>query len=48
MVWEVLANVRDQLVHDPAALSHEQIYDYIQHNVKDFVEFADSIEQKQA
>ena len=45
---EVLANVRDQLVHDPAALSHEQLYDYIQHNVKDFVEFADSIEQKQA
>ncbi|GCE27899.1 hypothetical protein KDA_33830 [Dictyobacter alpinus] len=45
---EVLTNIRDMLVHEPASLSHDLLYDYIQHNLKDFIEFADSIEQKQA
>lgn len=45
---EVLINLRDTLVHEPDKLNHDLLYDYIQHNISDFLEFADAIEQKQA
>ncbi|GHO84600.1 type VII toxin-antitoxin system HepT family RNase toxin [Dictyobacter formicarum] len=45
---EVLINLRDALVHEPDKLNHDLLYDYIQHNIRDFLEFADVIEQKQA
>jgi len=45
---EVLINLRAALVHDPDGLNHDLLYDYLQHNLNDFLEFADAIEQRQA
>jgi len=45
---EVLTNLRDKLVHDPDALSHEVLYEHVQHHLEDLEEFASTIEQKQS
>ncbi|GCE20373.1 type VII toxin-antitoxin system MntA family adenylyltransferase antitoxin [Dictyobacter kobayashii] len=45
---EVLTNLRDDLVHEPAALNRDLLYDYLQHNLTDLLEFADTIEHKQS
>ena len=44
---ENLVNLRDDLVHIPEAISHEQIYDIIQHQLQDLIDFADTMEQRQ-
>ncbi len=44
---EVLVNLRDNLVHEPAALSHEVLYDDIQQHLSDLEEFANVIEKRQ-
>jgi uncharacterized protein YutE (UPF0331/DUF86 family)/predicted nucleotidyltransferase len=43
---ESLANLRDALVHEPETLNRELLYDYMQHNLDDFREFATTIEEK--
>lgn len=44
---ELLINLRDGLVHDPGALSHDLLYDHIQQRLDDLQTFADTIEEKQ-
>ncbi len=44
---EILTNLRDTLVHDLSALSHDLLYDYIQQRVDDFEVFANAVEEKQ-
>jgi uncharacterized protein YutE (UPF0331/DUF86 family) len=44
---EILANLRDKLVHEPDELNHEVLYEDIQHHLADLEEFASTIEQKQ-
>jgi uncharacterized protein YutE (UPF0331/DUF86 family)/phage pi2 protein 07 len=44
---EILTNLRDKLMHEPDALSHEDLYEYLQHHLEDLEEFASTIEQKQ-
>lgn len=43
---ELLTNLRDALVHEPETLNRELLYDYVQHNLDDFCEFATTIEEK--
>ncbi len=43
---ETLANLRDTLVHEPAALNYDLLYDTIQHYTNDLLAFADTIEKK--
>src|SRR5260370_3096058 len=45
---EVLTNLRDKLVHDPDALSHEVLYEHVQHHLEDLEEFPSTLEQKQS
>ncbi len=45
---ETLTNLRDILVHEPAGLNHDLLYDHIHHNLADLKEFAEKIEEKQA
>ncbi len=45
---ETLTNLRDTLIHEPTGLSHDLLYDHIQHNLDDLKEFADTIEKRQA
>lgn len=44
---EILANLREKLVHEPDELNHEVLYEDIQHHLEDLEEFARTIEQKQ-
>lgn len=44
---EILANLREKLVHEPDELNHETLYEDIQHHLADLEEFASTIEQKQ-
>jgi uncharacterized protein YutE (UPF0331/DUF86 family) len=44
---EILANLREKLVHEPDELNHEVLYENIQHHLEDLEEFARTIEQKQ-
>jgi len=44
---EILTNLRDKLMHEPDALSHEDLYEHLQHRLQDLEEFASTIEQKQ-
>jgi len=44
---EILTNLRDKLVHEPDTLSHEDLYEHLQHHLQDLEEFASTIEQKQ-
>jgi uncharacterized protein YutE (UPF0331/DUF86 family)/predicted nucleotidyltransferase len=44
---ELLTNLRDSLVHDPSMLSHEIVYEHVQHHLEDLEAFADAIEEKQ-
>lgn len=44
---EVLTNLRDGLIHDPASLDREEIYTYLQQRVEDFSEFVAVIESRQ-
>lgn len=43
---EILANLRDNLVHEPATIDHEQLYDDIQQRLSDLEEFAEVIEKR--
>jgi len=43
---EILVNLRDDLVHMPEAINHEQIYDIMQQRLQDLVAFADTMEQR--
>ncbi len=45
---ETLTNLRDTLIHEPAGLNHDLLYDHIQHNLDDLKEFADIMEKRQA
>jgi len=45
---EVLTNLREGLVHDPDTINHEQLYEYMQHNIEDFNTFAEVIEKRQS
>jgi uncharacterized protein YutE (UPF0331/DUF86 family)/predicted nucleotidyltransferase len=45
---EILVNLRDTLVHNPDALSHDLLYDYLQHQLDDLTAFADCIEKRQS
>ncbi len=45
---EILVNLRDDLVHEPAALSHEVLYDHLQQRLGDLAEFAEVIEKRQS
>ncbi len=44
---EVLTNLRDSLLHDPATLTHDLLYDHIQQRLDDLKLFADTVEEKQ-
>jgi uncharacterized protein YutE (UPF0331/DUF86 family)/phage pi2 protein 07 len=44
---EILVNLRDDLVHIPEAINHEQIYDVMQQRLQDLIAFADTMEQRQ-
>jgi uncharacterized protein YutE (UPF0331/DUF86 family) len=44
---ENLVNLRDDLVHTPEAINHEQIYDILQQQLQDLVAFANTMEQRQ-
>ncbi len=43
---EVLTNLRDALLSEPDTLSHEVIYEHVQHRVDDLDAFADAIDEK--
>ncbi len=45
---EVLTNLRDALVHDPAALNHDILYDHIQQRLDDVESFATAVEERLA
>ncbi len=45
---ELLINLRDSLVHDPGAIDHEALYDFIQQRLADLQNFADLMEKKLA
>ncbi len=42
---ENLINIRDNLVHEPQAISHEELYDHIKRHMSDLEEFARIIEK---
>lgn len=44
---EVLANLRDTLVHEPGALDHAQLYEHIQQRTDDLEAFARAVEERQ-
>lgn len=43
---EVLINLRHDLVHEPDVISHEVLYDHLQHRLSDLEEFGDVIEKR--
>ncbi len=43
---EVLTDLRDALVYDPGTLSHELLYEHLQHRLSDLEAFADAIDEK--
>ena len=43
---EVLINLRNDLVHNPDALNHDVLYDYMQHHFDDLASFVDCIEKR--
>jgi uncharacterized protein YutE (UPF0331/DUF86 family)/predicted nucleotidyltransferase len=43
---EILTNLRESLVYDPGALSHDLLYDHIQQRIGDLETFAATIEER--
>ncbi len=44
---ELLTNLRDDLVHNPQAISHEALYEHLQHHLTDLATFAETMGKRQ-